>query len=637
MKGFRTYFLLLPAVLGLFAACEKDSVGSGEATAVPIQLALSVAPSGASLSKGNSAVITEMSDNVTFRGMTGVTILPFNVINRAVASGDQSSAHPTFLRDISPYIYERAVGGGGSYVSGLVNNNWAHLYPAGDVSLPGGTASVLAYGCAPLAQADDEIRTRHLNGALEASGLGAQVEFRSAGDIHFDPVPILSGGLPAEAEQLTNLLNAILVPEVSYTADFWYEDETQHNETITIAWNDEIDDNTLRDCFLETTNSGNMMPGSGRSVEYIIGRLYRRLKTYIIQDNTPVEYTHSGDVYPAMKLNNEPLTWGELYNGLRNTIIDRIEYLNGRGLTLDLEEDIVTLTNASWQNYPSSLGLPEGAAILRWNGNRFYPVEDLVGDAADGVAPVNSYCYPPQLWYFANSTISTSANDQSSTYTSDRATWADILEEYRYGKTVSSGIQSVALDQPLKFSCGMLIADVIAASSSLDDGDGDPSTTITLTDDTFSITGVIIGSQQRLNFDFTPAGGNNFFLYDDCITGLTLPTDTPAGFRTLVSQTPDNEDVYLCLELRNNSGQTFVGADGLVLPGSKFYLVGRIDLGDEQTNIFRRDCTTTVHCRILSLAEARNAIPNLEHVNIALGIQISVNWVMSTPSHVILS
>lgn len=636
MKGFRTYLLLLPAVLVLFAACEKDSVGSGGTSAVPIQLALSVAPANASLSKGNPSVITEMSDNVTFRGMTDVTVLPFNV-QRDIVSEDLSNFHPTFLSDISKYIYDRAVGAGGVYVTGLVDNNWAHLYPSGDTSFPNGTSSVLAYGCAPLAPADNEIRSRHLNGALEATGLDVQADFRTAGDIHFDPVRILPDGLPATAQQLADLLNAIFNPEITYEAAFWYEDITRHDETITLVWNDEIDDNTLRDCFQETTNGGNMTPGSGRSVEYIISRLYRRLKDYVIQDNTPVEYIHTGDVYPAMKPNEEPLTWGELYNGLRSAIIERIEALDGHGLTINRTEDIVTITDASWQHYPGTLGLPDGAAILRWNGNRFYPVEDTANDAADGVAPVSSYCYPPQLWYYANSTISTSSADKSAAYTSEKPHWNDILDEYRYGKTVSGGTVSVAMDQPLKFSCGMLIADVIATSSTLDDGDEDPATTITLTDDTFPITGVIVGSQQRLNFDFTPAGGQNFFLYDDCITGLVLPTDTPAGFRTFVSQTPDNEDVYLCLELRNDSGQTFVGEDGIVLPGSKFYLVGCIDLGEGQTSVFKRNYTTTVHCHISSLAKARNAIPNLEHVNIALGIQISVNWVMSTPSHVILS
>lgn len=636
MRGFRTYLLLLPAVLVLFAACEKDREGRTEAETVPLQLALSVNPMGTSLTKGNPSVITEMSDNVTFRGMTGVTVLPFDV-QRTVTEEDLSISHPSFLSDISQYIYDNAVGTGGVYVGGLVNNNWSHLYPSEQIAFPNGTASLLAYGCAPLAPADDEIRSRHLNGALEATGLGAQAELRSAGDIHFNPVPILSGGLPAEAQQLTDLLNAIFVPEVSYTAEFWYEDETRHDGTITLDWNDEIDDNTLRDCFLETTNSGNMTPGSGRSVEYIIGRLYRRLKTYVIRDNNPVEYVHTGDVYPAMKPNNEPLTWGDLYNGLRNTLVARIEALDGHGLSVDDTENRVELASTTLRNYPGALGLPDGAAILRWNGNRFYPVEDLIGDVSDDVAPINSYCYPPRLWYYANSTISTARADKSSAYTSEKLHWDDILEEYHYGKIVSSGTQSVALDQPLNFSCGMLIADVIASSSTLDDGDGDPATTITLTDDTFPVTGVIIGSQQRLNFDFTPDGGQTYFLYDDCITGLTLPTDTPVGFRTFVSQTPADEDVYLCLELRNNSGQTFVGADGIVLPGSKFYLVGRIDLAGDQTSVFQRDCTTTVHCHISSLAEARNAIPNLEHVNIALGIQISVNWVMATPSHVILS
>lgn len=637
MKGFRTYFLLLTALPGVFTACEKTAGGSvGDAEPIPIQLALSVAPTSGSLSKGDPSAITEMSDNVTFRGMTGVTVLPFDV-QRDIVSGDLSNFHPTFLSDISQYIYDRAVGAGGVYITGLVDNNWSHLYPSGDTSFPNGTASVLAYGCAPLVPDSDEIRTRHLNGALEATGLGVQADFRTAGDIHFDPVRILPDGLPATAQQLTDLLNAIFYPEISYETAFWYEDVTRHNETITLVWNDEIDDNTLRDCFLETTNGGNMTPGSGRSVEYIISRLYRRLKSYVVQDDTPVEYIRTGDVYPAMKPNDEPLTWGELYNGLRVAIIDRIEALDGHGLTLDRTEYTAALTNASWQDYPGTLGLPDGAAILRWNGNRFYPVEDLPGDSADGVAPVTSYVYPPQLWYFANSTISTSSADKSNTYTSEKPNWTDILDEYRYGKTVSGGTVSVAMDQPLKFSCGMLIADVIAESTTLDDGDGDPATTITLADDTFPITGVIIGSQQRLNFDFTPAGGDSFFLYDNCIAGLALPTNTPAGFRTLVSQTPDDEDVYLCLELRNDSGQTFVGEDGIVLPGSKFYLVGRIDLGEGQSSVFKRDCTTTIHCHISSLAKARNAIPNLEHVNIALGIQISVNWVMSTPSHVILS
>lgn len=634
MNGFHAYFLSLTALLGVFSACEKSAGGPvSDTEPVPVQLALSVGTSGSSLTKGNPGIITEMSDDVTFRGMTGVTVLPFNV-KRPIEASDESYSHSTALGDISQFIYDRAVGAGGVYVEGLIGNNWAHLYPSGAVSFPKGTASVLAYGSAPLAEEETEIRSRHLNGALEISGLGPQGVL--AGDIHFNPVPIRPEALPSEAQQLADLLNGIFAPEVRYSADFWYEDDTRHDETMTLAWDDAVDDNTLRDCFLEITNGGNMIPGSGQSVEYMIARLYRRLKTYVSSDDSPVEYVHGGETYPTRKPGGAPLTWGDLYNGLRGLLIGRIEALVANGLSIDTETNNVELPSAL-RNYPASLGLPDGAAILRWNGNRFYPVEDTDGSSADGVAPVSSYCYPPRLWYYANTTISTSGSDRSESYTSDKAHWTDILDDYHFGKIVSGSTHSVALDQPLHFGNGMLIADVLAASSVLDDGDGDPVTRVHLEDDSFQVTGVIVGSQQQLNFDFTPAGGRSYFLYDNCISSLYLQTETAGEFRTLVSCTPAGEDVYLCLELQNNSGQSFVGADGFVLPGSKFYLVGRIDLGQGQASVFQPDCATTVHCRVSSLAEARNAIPNLEHPHIALGIQISVNWVMSTPSHVILS
>ena len=627
-------------MLAILPACEKTGGNSGDGEIVPVQLALSVGKTTESSTKGNTTVITEMSDNVTFRGMTGVTILPFDVA-RAIEANDQSIYHPSRMSDISRYVYDCAVESGGRYVAGLVGNNWAHLYPSGEVLLPGGTASVLAYGCAPLAEAENEIRSRHLNGALEVSGLGDQVSPRNAGDIHFDPVCIYSGAMPNEGQNLADLLNGILVPEVCYETAFWYEDDVWHEERISLVWDKDIAENTLRECLLEILNDGKLTPGSGRSVEYMIARLYRRLKTLVILNNTPVEYVHSGEYYTAMKVSggSNPLTWGDLYRGLRDKILARIEALDGFGLTVDGANNRAELTSASLRNYPGSLGLPEGAAILRWNGNRFYPVVNTDGESTESIAPVTSFCYPPRLWYFANSTISTASTDKSPAYTSDRQHWSDVLGEYNYGKVVSGTTESVALDQPLQFSSGLLIANVTATTDELPDGDDDPRTKVPVTDNAFPVTGVIIGSQQRLNFDFTPAGGENYFLYDDCISGVQLPapSGSPGSFRTLVSETPIGENVYLCLELRNDSGQSFTGVDGIILPGSKFYLIGNIEAPSAQGSVFQQDHTTTINCIISSFENACNAIPNLEQPYIALGIQISVNWVMSTPSHIILS
>lgn len=650
MKRSRAYTLLMAAALSVLPACEKDG-SAGRREAVPVQLALSVG-SRAKATKGNPAVITEMSkDNVVFRGMTGVTILPFDV-SRAIGAGDQSVFHPSYMDDISSSVYDQAVLPGGDYISGIVGNNWAHIYPTGEVSLPKGTASVLVYGYAPEAQVGDEIRSRHLNGALEATGLGEQASLRYAGNIHFDPVPILSGGLPEAAQDLADVLNAILVPaapahEIEFSTTLWYQDGSEwHEAPISVAWNEEVEDLVLRECYRETVNGGNLTPGSGRSVEYMVSRLYRRLKTYVVENNSPVEYTHGGTVYPAMTTEGGtiPLTWGYLLNGLRNILTGRIEALDGNALTINPSNYEITLTDAALRNYPGSLGLPDGAAILRWSGTRFYPVADMTGDSEEGVAPVTSYCYPPRLWYFANSTLSTSSTDKSGAYTAtkmtmEEKTWADIIGEYRFGKIVSGNTESVALDEPLQFSCGMLYATVTATTEVLDDGDGTPGTTVPVGDGSFPVTGVIIGSQQRLNFDFTPAGGRDYFLYDDCLSGVSLPAppNAPGQFYSFVSETPAGQDVYLCLELRNDSGQSFTGADGVVLPGSKFYLVGSIEAPSAVEGVFQQDHATTIHCTVSSLKNALNAIPNLERPHIALGILISANWTMSTPGHVILS
>jgi hypothetical protein len=651
MSGFRTYFFLLATALCILPSCEKRELVGGKET-VSVQLALSVGTRDQD-TKGNPAIITEMSENVSFRGMTGISILPFDVTG-AIETNDRSVASPIRLDDISHAIYDKAVTSSGVFIDGLVGNNWSHIYPTGKVSFPTGTASVLAYGYAPTVPAEDEIYSQHLNGALNVSGLGDMDYLRYAGDIHFNPVPIQTGNLTDTAHELADILNAILVPgnpsihEIQYTAGFWYEDEEHlwHEESITATWNEDVEDLVLRECYQETINSGNLVPGSGRSIEYIITRLYRRLKTHVIQDSTPYEFIHSGMAHEAMKEEHGsvPLTWGDIYTGLQNVLIARIEALDGSLLAIDPTSYTILLANSSLRNYPGNLGLPDGAAIMRWNGQHFYPVIDMTGDTEEGVAPITSYCYPPRLWYFANSTLSTSSDDQSGAYTATKTTeeaksWADILDEYHFGKIVSGRTGSVALDQPLQFSCGLLVATFAAATDELDDADTTPETTIQVGTSTFPITGVIVGSQQRLNFDFTPAGGREYFLYDNCFPTVYLPAtpSTPETIYSFVSQTPTGEDVYLCLELRNDSGRPFTGADGIVLPGSKFYLVGNIEAPSALESVFQQDHTTTIHCTISSLKNALNAIPNLERPHIALGILISASWTMSTPGHVILS
>lgn len=629
---------LLMATLLVAAACAKEQAAEGDAAAlVPLQIALRIGNETGAPTRGNPAVITEMDQ--TFRGIGEVTVVPFGV-RRMVSSGDLSLYHPSVLSGITPDYYESAVDGS-VYVTGLVQNNNAHLYSNKEAYLPEGTASVLVYGRPPQASADTEIESRHLNGALTPSGLESRPELRSASDISFSPVPIYGEGVPEEADAIAGIMDDI-VSGVSYSCPYWYQVNGIWNRGVaTVSWNGEVGDTWLRELFAWFTNGGNLTSGAGHNAEYMITRLYRVLKDdFVSSDGTGYEHATASSVYAAMKEQggSEPLTYSDLYYGLRDEIVSRIETLRDDGSLLIAGDKAVTFASAALRSYPAAYGLPDGAAVLRWSGIAY----EAVSQVLDGVAPLARYCYPPDIWYYVNTTLSTSTREMKSLYTSANSSWKDdILAEYRSGKVLRSDTKSAALDSALQYSSAMLVTTVRATALQLDDGDGLYATQVALGTRNLPVTGVVVGSQRRLSYDFTPSGGEEFFLYDNKISGVSLTRselDAAPRFKTLVSQTPDGEPVYFCLEFRNDSGSAFTGADGLVLPGAKFYLVGSIELPSDNSYpcVFERDHTTTVNCLVTSLADARTAVPDLEHPHLSVGLQVNVNWKESTPTYFIL-
>ena len=624
------------ALLAAAACTKQPSDVPSDARLVPVQIAVSVGNTAPVYTKGNPSVISEMDQ--VFRGICEVTMIPFKSAG-GVSENDRSLYHPAYLPDITAGFYPRAFDGT-SYVTGLVENNNAHLYSKQEANLPDGTASVLVYGRPPKVELSSAIEKNHLNGALSESGLAPQPTLRSASDITFDPVAICPGGIPAEAEGIAAVLNSI-VTGVTYTELYWYQDHSiPRDGAVTISWNEDINDTWLRELFQWFTNNGNLTSGAGYNVEYMITRLYRILKeNYVSSDTSDYEHITSGNVYSAIKRGStEHLTYADLYNGIRDQIIARIEELRDNGTLIIRSDHIVTFASLAYRTYPASYGLPDGAAVVQWTGVEYKAVSQML----DGVAPLEQYCYPPELWYFVNTTISTSTQDRDDLYTKDNLSWKnDILSTYSSGKVLHSSTKSAALDSALQYSCAMLVATVRASSAQLDDADGLNSTRVPLGTANIPVTGVIIGSQRKLRYDFTPLDGVDYFLYDNCIDGLYLTKteqESAPRFKTLVSQTPDGEPVYFCLEMRNDSGSSFTGADGLVLPGAKFYLVGSIELpqDDSYQRAFEQDHTTTINCLVSSLSDARTAIPDLEHPHLSVGLQVNVNWVEATPSYLVL-
>ena len=84
--------------------------------------------------------------------------------------------------------------------------------------------------------------------------------------------------------------------------------------------------------------------------------------------------------------------------------------------------------------------------------------------------------------------------------------------------------------------------------------------------------------------------------------------------------------------------------EGKILPGHKFYLVGKLEVpeynpDDPKTyfrSVFIQDHITSVNFVIPSLENAHSAVPDMGLPQLALGVQIESNWNLSYPETVIL-
>ena len=104
-------------------------------------------------------------------------------------------------------------------------------------------------------------------------------------------------------------------------------------------------------------------------------------------------------------------------------------------------------------------------------------------------------------------------------------------------------------------------------------------------------------------------------------------------------QSYDNEKVPVILEFENSTGYSFTGKDGVVYPGTRFYLIGMIDPAGQGTGayagrVFTQDYTTTISMSVASLADAYTCMPDLLAPRLEIGVQIVTNWIQVTTTNV---
>jgi hypothetical protein len=293
-------------------------------------------------------------------------------------------------------------------------------------------------------------------------------------------------------------------------------------------------------------------------------------------------------------------------------------------------------TNISTNTYPRSLGLPDGAAVIRWTGNKFEVRTTTT--TLDNINGINRYTYPAELMFFVDSPIRTSAEEvKKKTYQENTQTWDAFLDTYYNGSNaVNTNTKAVAVENPIQYGVGRLDLTLTTMSTTLKDA---KDVVVANADmEHLPLKGVIIGGQHTVGHNMKPRGEqtdvDGCFIYETHIK----PDNS---ISTLVLQSYNDEKVPVILELENKTGNAFTGKDGIVYPDTRFYLIALIDPADKKEEgkdytyrVFTQDYTTTMSMSIASLANAYTSMPDLLAPRLEVGVQVVTKWIQATTTNV---
>lgn len=320
-------------------------------------------------------------------------------------------------------------------------------------------------------------------------------------------------------------------------------------------------------------------------------------------------------------------------NGLKAKIATKIEeYFTPSGSSVPYT---LTYKTTSLAAYPFGIGLPDGAVQVAWNTDHFEYTSnvDYDGGTSMNVSGLDKYVYPASLYYWDNTSLKTSTDLKSGNYGAND--WSTIINTLYSEWAVTASTQSVALAKAINYAVGRL--DVYAAFAAGEIYDGNPSgqQPVRIPDDGFTLTGVLIGGQKNVGWNFTPleSDGTEKTIYDAAVDAGAAGTEgvtRTSGLknRTLVLETAGKggEKVNFALEFTNNSSQAFYGKDGLVPAGGKFYLVGQLNADGSHAKVFEKDHYTKATVTINSLKNAYNCIPDLRSPKLELGLSVDLKW-----------
>lgn len=290
--------------------------------------------------------------------------------------------------------------------------------------------------------------------------------------------------------------------------------------------------------------------------------------------------------------------------------------------------------------FPRDLGLPDGAVQVAFADGTFAYVDGSV----DGlnVPAMNIYTKPAELFYTVNSkgVIDEATTHAENFKKQEYEEWAQVIEGEYANKVAPVTLQtkSVVLRDQVQYAVGRLDATVkVSAETVKDSGaEGQEANFVTVPAGGYTITGILIGGQKQVTWDFTPnAAAAEQTIYDANVTGTAVVGTPTSPMYTLALETAKDQAINVAVEFVN-TGNDFYGVNHQVIPaGTKFYLVAQLIPSKAKNyaegtldKVFFQDHATKLDLTIgeTSLQNAYNVVPDLRSPKLEFGLSVNLEW-----------
>ena len=560
----------------VLGSCNKNDQNEPKAQMPEVKTQFSISLPGQLQGGPNRMPSETVQRSGNFNGMNGITLVPF-AREGVVEGGDARLGTNITVAGSVPM----SIGTGE-----LGTNSKAKVFE--DVSIPLTTASFLFYAKSAKTGTDFEI------GALNETGLTST----NPSSFEFTPKPILTDAVFASGTKGTLLLAYLNTIAAAEDANHkkWYEYAPADNAAMAAMF----------------TTFSTLKGLSSFGLARMLSDLNKSLQ--------PIDASNT------------------LAHNIRLAIAAGSDYVT---VNDDAPYDVTMKTG--YEQFPQELNIPEGSVGIAWNATAHE-----FQQSNSGIAAPSTYVYPAQLWYYVNSQIKTSNKSQKSLYTDPHDyDWNYILGQHTDAIAVNSRTRAVAIQKPIQYAVGLL---ELAVRVTDEDGDGklednsdriEGKKNVTVPTDGFPVSGILVGGQKSVGFDFTPKGSTEYTIFDkvlsNTMTAKIRTSDYSPVNHTLVLETAQGADVYVAVELTNNTGVDFYGADNQIVPaGGKFYVVAKLGASAAtdaalvarlKTNqVFAQDFVTKANLSLKDLRKAYNTLPDLRTPQLELGFSVDLTW-----------